>query len=907
MKSRGKKLSEGKKSQKIFGIPTSQTVWVMVVVCFMSGFLLMSQAASAPVINNQEPIGSWSDTFEDNFGIETTSNITIANGGTKILQPIVGTDWTKLAMAMNVGQPGDYDDSGIRKGTVLRDYDHTYKMWYTGYDGYNWRILYAESQDGINWARFGVAIDLGEPEDPDSGNALWPTVIKDKDAPPSESYKMWYSGYDGVHIRILYATSPDGINWTKHGIVMNEGLQGEFDADGLYVSSIIKDKNGIYNMWYHGLASVKRIQYATSSDGKIWNKEGVVLDIGSTGSLESDSVFSPSVILDECNIFHMWYTGSDGTFDRIFYASSFDGKSWFKQGLAVGVGPFGSYDSSSALESTVLKDWDGFYKMWYIGSDGNNNRMMAASLPLSSIEDYHFDFSESDEGFSSEIDYPNSEIHWDATNENIYIEADRQDAGDELFTRPLPRVLSSDSDSWTLTARWTPIEKGNWNAVYPLFISGSDDDTIYYCENTIAIYYGSGDQYFGIRYPPSYHIWFNGGDGKTYVHEHFNTSSEREHSFYISYDAQSMTLTIEVRNFFDISIISTSYIIGTNFGDAFTFNKIGVATQGFDIEWEPETIGWTDDINLDISENSGILISESISLPTRGTWSSVSVDKTEMGSDNLIHISILDAETNQVIPGFENLKGTNFDISSIDPIVHPAIKLKATFEWGASQTPVLNGWKATWLNDLSGAVEQITPNDPTQNYLWSGYGFAFAGVFVVTLLSLSFAGRTEVFKYRTIPIIFPLYSRLKKDELLDQDTRSLIYQYIISNPGDNFNRIKEKLNLNNGTLTYHLQTLEREEYIKSMRDGIYKRFYPVEVKVQRVNGFGVRSVQGQVIMHLINNPGLTQKEICTALGISQQVVSYHLKLMKETGHVRAKRQGKTNRYFVNEWVPRRNM
>lgn len=865
----------------------------------------MGQVAPTPVITNEETVGNWIDTFEDNIGIETTSNISVANGGTSFLQTICGTDWTVQGHALKLGESGEYDDGGIRKGTILRDTDHTYKLWYSGYDQLNWRILYAESQDGINWARHGVTVDLGEPGDPDDENVLRPTVIKDKDAQPSEIYKMWYSGYDGVDVHILYATSPDGIKWTKHGNVITQGYSNEPFGYGLYPSSILKDREGTYHMWYHGLDSSTSIHYATSSDGKAWEKQGVVLDVGSSDSLDSASVYSPSVILDENNIFNMWYTGWDGTFERIFHASSFDGKIWRKQGVAVDIGSFGSYYSSGALEPTVLKDWDGFYKMWYVGSDGYKNRMMYSTLSLSSTQDFHFDFATSCGGFHTETDYPNSVISWDATNENIYVEADRQDDDDELFSRPLPRVLSSDSDSWTLTARWTPVERGNWNGVYPIFISGSEVDTIYHGPSTIAIFYGGGDSLLRLRYQPAYHVWYIGGDGTIYVHDYINTSDDREHNFYISYNAQSKSLSMEVHDFFGRKVLDSSYIIGTNAGDDFTLTKLGVAAQGRSDTWEPETIGWTDDINLDISPNTGTLISESIQLPSNGVWSSISIDKTEPSQSDLIYISVLDAETNQVISGFENLKDTSFDISSIDTNAHPAIKLKATFYEGASGTPVLNQWKVSWLNDAAGV--QITPNTPTQNDVFSGFGAAIGAVSIITLLSISFAFRTEVWKYKTIPFIFPLYSRLRKEELLDQDTRSLIYQYILSNPGDNYNKIREKLKLNNGTLTYHLRTLEKEDYIKSMRDGIFKRFYPVNVKVQRVNGFGVRSVQGKMIMHMIRNPGLTQKEISTTLGISQQVVSYHLKLMNETGHVRAKRQGRTYRYFVNESVPYSNM
>ena len=74
---------------------------------------------------------------------------------------------------------------------------------------------------------------------------------------------MWYSGHDGSHIRIGYATSSDGINWTKHGIVLDLGASGEWDDYYVSCPCVIKDDDGTYKMWYSGHdGSHIRIGYA---------------------------------------------------------------------------------------------------------------------------------------------------------------------------------------------------------------------------------------------------------------------------------------------------------------------------------------------------------------------------------------------------------------------------------------------------------------------------------------------------------------------------------------------------------------------------------------------------------------------------------------------------------------------
>ena len=61
---------------------------------------------------------------------------------------------------------------------------------------------------------------------------------------------------------------------------------------------------------------------------------------------------------------------------------------------------------------------------------------------------------------------------------------------------------------------------------------------------------------------------------------------------------------------------------------------------------------------------------------------------------------------------------------------------------------------------------------------------------------------------------------------MDHHTRGQILGYIQSEPGTHYNELKKNLELNNGTLSYHLRVLEREGHIKSLNRGIYKFLFP---------------------------------------------------------------------------------
>jgi DNA-binding MarR family transcriptional regulator len=205
---------------------------------------------------------------------------------------------------------------------------------------------------------------------------------------------------------------------------------------------------------------------------------------------------------------------------------------------------------------------------------------------------------------------------------------------------------------------------------------------------------------------------------------------------------------------------------------------------------------------------------------------------------------------------------------------------------------------AVYIHKMLVTVDLEDPDSWQETLLEPGLPLTAVAI-LAAFLVCSFAGGTEVGKYRLIPFISPLYSRLKKEEVLDHLMRSRIFEHIIKNPGDHYNSIKQELGLNNGSLAYHLRTLEKEEFIKSRRDGIYKRFYPTGMAIPEKPKMQPSPMEEEIIEMVEKNPGIIQKEIAKALKLSQQLVSYHVNLMIDSGLLSAERHGKTFRYFQN--------
>jgi len=170
-------------------------------------------------------------------------------------------------------------------------------------------------------------------------------------------------------------------------------------------------------------------------------------------------------------------------------------------------------------------------------------------------------------------------------------------------------------------------------------------------------------------------------------------------------------------------------------------------------------------------------------------------------------------------------------------------------------------------------------------------GYLYITVAIIGLMSaFSVASGSEIGKYALLKIMFiPLYTRLRKKDILDHFIRGEIYGYIKVNPGDNYSTIKRNLDLNNGTLTYHLNVLEREGLIKSWNQGGHKYFYPKGVKIPD-DGVKNPSIRDAIMKNVEDSPGISIKDIAAVTGISRQLANYHVRKMAAEGKILLERR-----------------
>jgi len=196
---------------------------------------------------------------------------------------------------------GTFDRDSVEDAFVIMDGGGTYRLFYTGgnTDTGVYQIGTATSPDGLAWTRVATPVlPPGDPGDWDEIHTMDPMVILD-----GGTFKMWYSAFDSSNARrIGYATSSNGVDWTKYASnPVFEPDPGQWDDGSVGNHAVVF--NGDYHMWY---TSNGRIGYVTSTDGIDWTRflAAPVLEPGSS-------------LYAEVNYAHDWVNAGTDPFEPV--------------------------------------------------------------------------------------------------------------------------------------------------------------------------------------------------------------------------------------------------------------------------------------------------------------------------------------------------------------------------------------------------------------------------------------------------------------------------------------------------------------------------------------------------------------------------------------------------------------
>ena len=320
-------------------------------------------------------------------------------------------NWTKCpGNPVLPGQLGTWYAYTTMNSVLYNDDSSRYEMWFTAgaQISFPYTIGFATSVDGISWNVYASNPVLTPTSGEwDAYTVLAPYVLRE-----NGQYKMWYTGCATAQFlnRIGYATSTDGINWTKHpsNPVFEPGT-ASWESAAVAYPCIMPYSNG-YKMWYGGGSiswSETAIGYATSPDGINWERyeSNPVLLSGATGQWDH-LVFGPR-LLEIANTYYMFYSGEIILWnsDKIGLATSLDGLDWTKHPSNPVLQPTpGQWDGSRTNLGSVLMDSDTL-KMYYTGMNSSNMQIGLATSPFEPVSVEQETIQPS--AFSLEQNYPN--------------------------------------------------------------------------------------------------------------------------------------------------------------------------------------------------------------------------------------------------------------------------------------------------------------------------------------------------------------------------------------------------------------------------------------------------------------------------------------------------------------------
>lgn len=175
--------------------------------------------------------------------------------------------------------------------------------------------------------------------------------------------------------------------------------------------------------------------------------------------------------------------------------------------------------------------------------------------------------------------------------------------------------------------------------------------------------------------------------------------------------------------------------------------------------------------------------------------------------------------------------------------------------------------------------------------------------FKMASININFRGIEEILRSLVKKKIIVKGSKLSRTDILNNQKRKGIYDFIIKNPGTYFNMIIRELQISNHVVVWHLNMLLKFNFIKKEK---YENHYAYfdsnfNVKNSKFRYITSKEKSKRIIKYLkYYDFGITKTQLSIDLKMHFNTVSKYLKMLEQFNIVIKKKVSKRIIYFLNE-------
>jgi hypothetical protein len=223
-----------------------------------------------------------------------------------------------------------------------------------------------------------------EPVFQGAGAGQWDQHIRERGwiLREGDLYRMWYTGYDDVHrvMKLGYATSPDGVHWTRHA------KNPIYDAHWVEDMMVVR-QGDTYYMFAEG--EQDRAQLLTSPDGITWTRVGQLDVRKKNGQPIDPGPYGTPTAWWEDGVWYLFYERRDL---GIWLATSRDLKVWtnVQDEPVIPLGPE-EYDREQVALNQIVKHRGRYYAYYHGAGPVRGGRRLWCTCVATSSDLVHWE------------------------------------------------------------------------------------------------------------------------------------------------------------------------------------------------------------------------------------------------------------------------------------------------------------------------------------------------------------------------------------------------------------------------------------------------------------------------------------------------------------------------------------